>query len=81
MTRALLMLILGALFVSLVFPAPVVSNCDSALCRMVTAGGRDTRLDHFYQPTGYAFAWTLGGKATDQARALIETFREQRPGD
>jgi murein L,D-transpeptidase YcbB/YkuD len=42
---------------------------------MVTAGGRDTRLDHFYQPTGYAFAWTLGGKATDQARALIETFQ------
>lgn len=34
-----------------------------------------TRVQSFYEPSGYSFAWTRGGTATAQAAAIIEVLK------
>ena len=71
MTRVLPILILTVSF------APAAAkDCESALCRLVTATTNNPQLERFYAPTDYAFAWTRSGHATDQARALIDAFQQ-----
>ncbi len=59
----------------------------STLCGLVASGGLSSlrwpdfsdyrsRLQSFYQPTGYSLAWTRAGQATDQARAVIGAFED-----
>jgi murein L,D-transpeptidase YcbB/YkuD len=78
--RTILILIPGILCA---FPASTASgdtDCETALCRLVTATGHtdtpeyDERIRKFYEP-GYTLAWTRGGAATDQAKALIDALR------
>jgi L,D-transpeptidase YcbB len=35
-----------------------------------------TRIQDFYEPYGYTFAWIRGGRATSQALAVIEALKE-----
>ncbi len=62
-----------------------VPNCASALCRAVVSGSVSsmrwpvfldyrTRVEKFYEPTDYTFAWIRSNTATDQAKAIIEVF-------
>ena len=61
--------------------------CESALCRLQASGSLpslrwpdfndfQTRIQDFYQPTGYALAWIRDGAVTPQAKAAIETLQE-----
>jgi len=63
-------------------PAP---DCASALCGAVASGivaslrwpvfsDYRTRVEKFYEPTKYDFAWIRSSTATDQAKAIIEVF-------
>lgn len=83
MNRVLPILILG---VSFVLPLSAAGNCESVLCRLVATGSQPglrrpdfsrytARIQGFYEPVNYAFAWTRGGVVTDQARMLIEAFQ------
>ncbi len=64
------------------FRVPTVSadaDCQTALCRLVTATGQpnpedDERIRKFYEPTAYAPAWTRAGVVTEQAKALIDAL-------
>ncbi len=59
---------------------PLRAECASALCTAVAAGNFPAKykekIRQFYEPTNYSLAWTRGGTATEQARALIEVLRD-----
>jgi murein L,D-transpeptidase YcbB/YkuD len=63
------------------------SGCASELCRLASAGRLEDlrwpdfldyrrRIQSFYEPTGYAFAWIDGGEASAAAKSMIEVFQE-----
>ena len=63
------------------------ADCPSELCRHVVQGQlsdmrwpdfTDYRLhiQNFYEPTGYALAWSRDGMPTKQAAAVIEVLRQ-----
>jgi hypothetical protein len=62
-------------------------DCQSELCRRVADGHlsdmrwpdfTDYRLhiQNFYEPAGYALAWTRDGAPTRQAAAIIDVLRQ-----
>lgn len=63
------------------------SGCSSELCQLAAAGRLTdlrwpdfpdyrTRIQSFYEPTGYAFAWIEHGEATPAARSMIEVLND-----
>lgn len=84
--RAIPLLIIGFSLAPTAFAAPG-SGCASALCELVASGtdpglhladfsGYAERLRSFYEPSGYALAWTRGGLPTPEAAAMTELFRD-----
>ena len=62
------------------------ADCRSALCEMVHSGqlpglrwpdfsDHQTRVQDFYRPANYSYAWIRNAEATPQAKALIEILR------
>ena len=63
------------------------SGCTSELCSLANTGRLEdlrwpdfsdyrTRVQRFYESTGYALAWVEHGEATPAAKATIEVFQE-----
>jgi L,D-transpeptidase YcbB len=63
------------------------SGCTSELCRLASTGRLEdlrwpdfpdyrTRVQGFYESTGYALAWIEHGEATPAAMSMIEVFKE-----
>ena len=59
---------------------PARAECATALCGAVAGGNFPgeyrARIQQFYEPTDYAFAWTRGGIMTEQAKVLLEVLRD-----
>ena len=62
-------------------------DCQSELCRYVAEGQLSdlrwpdftdyrTHVQDFYEPAGYALAWTRDGAPTKQATAIINVLRQ-----
>jgi len=84
MSRHVLATMLGLVVLS--SSAPNVPECRSELCRLIAAASlphlhwpdfQDRQLDiaGFYEPSGYALAWVQEGKATPEARAIIDALK------
>lgn len=82
MTRAILQLVF-AVSLGPVFAESPPPDCGSTLCRLVAPGSLSSlrwpdfsdyraRIQHFYEPTTYTFAWSRGGMVTGQAKVVIE---------
>ena len=65
----------------------VPPDCGSALCRLAASGNLASlrwpdftdyraRVEEFYAPGGYSFAWSQKGAATAQARAVSEVLAD-----
>lgn len=63
------------------------AGCTSDLCRLASGGKLEdlrwpdfsdyrTQVQKFYEPIGYAFAWTERGEATATAKSMIAVFRQ-----
>jgi murein L,D-transpeptidase YcbB/YkuD len=85
-SHMLLLLLIGA---SLVVnpPEAAFGDCRPALCGLVASGNLptlrwpdfldyQTRVQRFYEPTNYAFAWSDKDGATRQATAIIEILKD-----
>ena len=55
---------------------PIVASGNLSILRWPDFSDYRTSVRDFYEPTGYALAWTRGGVATSQALAMIESFEE-----
>ena len=85
MTRACILFVFISSFPPLIAQSSP-SACESELCGLVASGRLSmlrwqgfseykTRVQHFYESTGYAFAWILNGKVTNQAEMTIEALK------
>lgn len=82
-------LLVSVFFASLapVSPQSPPASCESALCQLVASGNLPslrwpnfsayrTRIQSFYEPAGYAFAWVRDGAVTPQAAAVIDALKD-----
>jgi murein L,D-transpeptidase YcbB/YkuD len=78
--------LLCVLVLALSSAAETAAPCDSQLCEIVTAGRLEglrwpdftdhrARIQKFYEPSSYTYAWVHNGAPTEQAMALIEILR------
>jgi len=81
-----LALILASPF-PIVLAQAVPPECNSALCKLLATANlpslrwpdfsdHSAEVHRFYEPTGYALAWTKNGTPTGQAVAVIRILRE-----
>lgn len=82
MTRVSLLFIVSVLLRPTIAQSPV-SDCGSALCRLVASdelpelrwpdySDYKNQVQGFYEPGGYTLAWTRDGRVTREAEAVIE---------
>ncbi|HEV2200123.1 MAG TPA: L,D-transpeptidase family protein [Bryobacteraceae bacterium] len=87
MPRLLLLLVIFAFPAGLNSTEADPGNCNSELCRLVASGSLAdlrwpdfsdyrARIQSFYEPTSYAFAWSARGVATKPAKSIIEWLQD-----
>jgi L,D-transpeptidase YcbB len=85
MTRACVLLIFINSIPPVLAQSPASAR-EAELCRLVASGQLSIlrwpdfseykmRVQHFYESTGYAFAWTRDGRVTNQAQVAIDALK------